>query len=420
MSGLQGVIGIVLIPVLAMALAEDRRAILSRPTVRFAAGALLLQFALAVLLLKLPASRTLFELAGEAVAALQRATDAGAGMVFGYLAGGPAPFEAAKPENAYILAFRMLPMILVVAALMRLLFHWGALQRIVAAFAYLLQRATGIGGPLATVASASIFLGPVEAPLLIRPYVARMGRGALLATMTAGMATVAGTVLALYSGLLSAHIPAAAGHLLAASILNVPAALLLARLAMPAGFQDTQDPRSLLVADDSGGSMDAIVRGTVEGLSIAASVAALLVVAVALVTLVNIILALAGSPFGIAPTLQTMLGYVCAPLAFIIGVPWNEAPAAGALLGQKFVLNEFLAYLELAETPAEVISDRTRLILAYALCSFANLGSLGIMIGGLTAMVPDRRDDVLAVAPRAVVLGFLAPLLTAAVVSLLN
>lgn len=420
MAGLQALLGIVLIPLLATALSQDPRAAFSRQTLRFAGGALVLLVGLAVVLLKLPALRILFEWAGKAVEGLQKATDAGAGMVFGYLAGGPAPFEAVAPENTYVLAFRMLPMILVVAALMRLLFHWGVLQRIVAAFAWLLRRATGIGGPLATVASASIFLGPVEAPLLIRPYVAGMGKGALLATMTVGMATVAGTVLALYSGILSPHIPAAAGHLLAASILNVPAALMLARLASVDSFAEMEDRPSRPSAEHSRSSMDALVCGTVEGLSIAATVAAMLVVAVALVTLINMFLGLVGAPFGVVPTLQSILGVLCRPLAYVIGIPWAEAQAAGALLGQKFALNEFLAYLELARVPVEAMSERTRLILTYALCSFANLGSLGIMIGGLTAMVPERRDEVVALGPRAVVLGFLAPLLTAAIVGVLS
>lgn len=415
----QGLIGLVAIPLFVLAISEDRRAVASREVSLFAAGALLLQVATAFLLLNAPGSRVLFEAVGAVVRAVQAATDSGAQMVFGYLAGGPAPFDAQFPQHGYVLGFRMLPVILVMAAIMRLLFHWGVLQRIVAAFAFLLRRVVGIGGPLATVSSASIFLGPIEAPLLIRPYVERMGRGALFATMTVGMATVAGTVLALYASILAPHIPDAAGHLLAASIMNVPAALMLARIAVPEDFSSRGGDGLAVAERDTRSSMDAVVRGTIEGLTIAASVGALLIVAVALVSLVNAVLGLAGAPFGAAPTLQGLLGLAGAPLAWIIGIPWSEAGAAGSLLGQKLVLNEFLAYLELAKLPAEQISDRSRLILMYALCSFANLGSLGIMIGGLCAMVPARRDDIVALAPKAVVVGYLATLLSGAVIGLL-
>ncbi|MGQ0672577.1 MAG: NupC/NupG family nucleoside CNT transporter [Hyphomicrobium sp.] len=414
----QGLIGLALIPLVVWLLSEDRAAARSPGMLGFMVGALALQAAIGVILLTFPPARTAFVWFGEAVTVLQRATDDGARLVFGHLAGGPSPYDTTRPEHGYVLAFRMLPMILVVAALMRLMFYWCVLQRVVAGFAFLLRRTIGIGGPLATVASASIFLGPVEAPLLIRPYVAAMGRGALFATMTVGMATVAGTVLALYASILAPQMPDAAGHLLTASIMNVPAALLLARLAVPDGFQAGEAARSFTIADESQSSMDAVTRGTLEGLAIAAAVGAMLVVAVALVSLVNAFLGAAGAPFGVAPTLQSVLGVLAAPLAWVIGIPWSEAPAAGALLGQKFVLNEFIAYLDLAATPAGVLSERTRLILGYALCSFANLGSLGILIGGLSAMVPERRSEIVALGPKALVVGYLATLMSAAIIGL--
>jgi CNT family concentrative nucleoside transporter len=368
----------------------------------------------------MPAARWVFDGLGQGVGALQRATDSGAQLVFGHLAGAPAPYESSRPEHGYVLAFRMLPMIIVMAALMRLLFYWGLLQRVVAAFAILLRRGIGIGGPLATVSSASVFLGPVEAPLLIRPYVAGMGRSDLFATMTVGLATVAGTVLALYASILGAYVPGAAGHLLAASIINVPGALLLARIAVPEADLPGSSPDRILVADDSRSSMDAVTRGTVEGLGMAATVGAMLIVAVAMVSLANEILASLGAPFGVSPSLQSLLGTMFAPLAWLLGIEASEAPAAGALLGQKLVLNEFLAYIELARTPPEALSERSRLILTYALCSFANLGSLGILVGGLTAMVPERRSDILALAPRALAVGFLATLLSGALIGVIE
>lgn len=415
---LHGLIGIVLIPALVWVMSEARAELSPGRVAGLVLATVAMQGLFALALLRLPAAEAVFSALSGAVAAVQQATDHGTRLVFGYLAGGPAPFEAKSPENGFVLAFAILPMIIVISALMRLFYHWGLLQRVVAGFAFLLRRGLGIGGPLATAASASIFLGPVEAPLMIRPYLRDMGRGALFATMVAGMSTVAGTVLALYASILAPHVPGAAGHLMAGSIMNIPGALLLARLYAPVGFDGSTAPEKLLIEADTRSGMDAVVTGTVEGLEIAARVAAMLIVMVALVALTDALLAGLVKPFGVVLTLEAMLGAVCRPLAWLIGIPWSETETAGTLLGKKFVLNEFLAYLDLARLPEGALSERTRLILTYALCSFANLGSLGILIGGLTAMVPERRNEVAALAPRAVVLGFLATLMSAAVIGL--
>ena len=232
----QSAIGVILIPLFVWVISENRRELGGVGAVRVIATGLLLQFALVALLLLMPWARTIFDGLGQGVLALQKATDAGAQLMFGYLAGGPTPFDMAKPENSFVVAFRVLPMILVLSALVRLLYHWGILQRVVQGFAYLLQRSFGTGGPLSTAAAASVFLGLVEAPLLIRPYLKGMGRGALFAAMAVSMATVAGTVMALYASILSSVVPGAAGHLVAASLINVPGALMLARLAVPSEF----------------------------------------------------------------------------------------------------------------------------------------------------------------------------------------
>ena len=303
-----------------------------------------------------------------------------------------------------------------ISALARLLYHWGVLQRVVGLFARLLQKSFGIGGPLGTVAAAKIFIGMVEAPLLVRPYLKSMGRGALFAAMAVGMATIAGTVMALYASVLEPVLPGAAGHVLAASLMNAPAALMLARLAVPAGFEGGPDTAHIELDNPPRSSMDAVVQGTVDGLKLLATVAAMLVVMVALVSLTNSLLGALTRPLGLAITLQGILGWFCAPIAFLLGIPWTEAVTAGSLIGQKIVLNEFLAYLDLARMPPEVISPRSRLIMTYALCGFANLGSLGIMVGGLTAMVPERRDDIVAMAPKSLLVGLLATLLSAAIV----
>ncbi len=383
---------------------------------RIVAIALTAQAAIALVLLKVPATRVLFDGIGQGVFALQRATDAGMQLVFGYLAGGPAPFEIKAPQNDFLLAFRGLPLILVLSALVHLLYHWGLLQRVVAVFAAGLRRIAGTGGPLGTVSAASIFLGIVEAPLMIRPYLKDMQRGALFATMVVTMATIAGTVMAIYATILDPLVPGAAGHLLAGSIMNVPGALMLARLAVPHGFDSGPASAEIVLSSQPQSSMDAIAQGTIEGIKLLATVIAMLVVMVSLVALVNAILALVAEPFGVKPTLQQLLGYLCAPLAWLIGIPAAESLTAGSLIGQKLVLNEFISYLDLARTPEAALSPRSRVILTYAMCSFANLGSLGILIGALTAMAPERRSEIVSLAPRAMIIGFLATLLSAAIV----
>ncbi|MEL7050046.1 MAG: nucleoside transporter C-terminal domain-containing protein, partial [Pseudomonadota bacterium] len=293
-----------------------------------------------------------FDGIGSAVLALQAATDQGAQLVFGYLAGGPPPYDAANPQNSFVLAFRILPLILVLSAIVRILYYWGILQRFVAAVAAILTRTTGAGGPLGTAAAASIFLGTVEAPLLVRPYLKTMGRGALFATMVAVMSTVAGTVMALYAGLLSSSVPGAAGHLVAASIMNVPGALMLARLSVPEGFAGGPKTAVIEMDDPPRSTMDALAQGVIDGIQLVATVAAMLIAVVALVALVNIMLGQLPSPFAEPVTLQLLLGYAFAPLAFLIGIPVSEAATAGSLLGQKLVLNEFLAYLDMVQLMA--------------------------------------------------------------------
>jgi concentrative nucleoside transporter, CNT family len=416
MLALQSLLGVVLIPIFAWLITEDRRHHTMRGGFTVIAAGLALQFVLAGVLLAMPWTRGVFDALGGGVLALQSATDEGAKLVFGFLAGGPAPFDVTKPHFGFVLAFRVLPMILVLSALVRLLYYWGVLQRVVQAFAWGLQRIFGTGGPLSTAAAASVFLGTVEAPLMIRPYLRDMGRGALFAAMTVSMATVAGTVMALYASILAPVVPGAAGHLVAASLVNVPGALMLSRLMVPRGFAGGPASAKITIEDAPHSSIEAITQGTMDGIRLVAAVAAMLIVMVSLVALFNSILALAGDIGGGPVTLQRALGLLCMPLAFVIGIPLNETATAGALIGQKVVLNEFLAYLELVKTPEGELSARSRLLLTYALCGFANLGSLGILVGGLSAMVPSRRAEIVELAPRAVLAGFLATMLTASVV----
>lgn len=413
---LQSLLGIIIIPMLAWAMSEDRAAGRGVAGLKLVAVGIALQFALAGLLLYMPWTQALFGVLADGVLALQAAADAGAQLVFGYLAGGPAPFKPERPEASFILAFRVLPLILMLSAIVRLLYYWGILQRIVQAAAWGLQRTFGTGGPLAMSAAGSVFLGLIEAPLLIKPYLREMPRGALFAAMAVTMATVAGTVMALYASILASAVPGAAGHLIVASVINVPGALLLSRLAVPEGFSGGPASADIAIDDAPTSSIDAISKGTFDGLHMVTAVAATLIVMVSLVALVNSILGLAGTIGGEKITLQLLIGYLCVPFAFIIGIPAAETVTAGGLIGQKLVLNEFLAYLDLLKVPAGDLSERTKLLITYALCGFANLGSLGILIGGLSVLCPERRPEILELAPKALVIGFLATLLTASII----
>ena len=410
---LQPLLGLTLITALAWALSENRRAV--RP--RLIVGGIGLQLLLALLLLKLPPAKQAFLALNDLVLALQRATQAGTELVFGFLGGGAAPFETLYPENSFVLAFRALPLLLVISALSALLFYWRVLPVVVRGFAWLLRHTLGTGGPLGLSAAANVFVGMTEAPLLIRPYLAGLSRGALFGVMTCGMATVAGTVMVLYASILGTAIPDALGHILTASLISAPAALMIAGILVPETGDLDADPAP--IASEARGAMDAITRGTLDAIPLWLNILAMLVVMVALVEIANQILGLLPAVAGEALTAQRVLGWIMAPLVWLIGIPWSEATAAGALMGIKTVLNELVAYLELAAIPEGTLSERSEIIMTYALCGFANFGSLGIMIGGLGAMAPERRPEIVALGMKSILAGTLATLMTGAVVGLL-
>lgn len=410
---IQGLLGLLLLTGFAWLISEDRGQVNWRVPV----AGLAVQFVIAVALLRIPVFQTIFLGFNDVVLALQAATEAGASFVFGYLGGGPAPFEINNPGNNFILAFRALPLILIVSALSALLFYWKILPLIVGAFAWLLQTTMGIGGALGLGAAANVFVGMIEAPLLIRPYLRQMSRGEIFALMVCGMATIAGTMMALYASILASAIPNAAGHILTASLISAPAALMIAHLMVPTDSARTGSVG--ILPSEAHSSMDAITRGTMDGLKLLAGVVAMLVVLVALVSLVNQLLALLPAVADSPISLERMLGWIMSPVAWLMGVPWQEAGIAGALLGTKTILNEFIAYLHLTGDMAAGLSDRTRLIMTYALCGFANLGSLGIMLGGLCAMAPERRKDFVSLGGKSVIAGTLATCLTGAMAGLI-
>jgi len=399
-QGLTGVAGLLL---LAWIFSEDRKTI---PWRAIASG-LVLQFVLALLLIKLPFAKEAFLALTDALNLFEKATQSGTAFVFGYLGGGPLPFAVTDATANFILAFRALPIVLVMSALSALLYHWGVLQQVVRAISWLLERSMRVGGVVGLSTAANVFVGMVEAPLLVRPWLARVSRGELFAIMVGGMASTAGSVLFLYAIILGKVIPDAVAHLLIASIVSAPAALVIAFVMVPPGSAATGGQLDL--KPESSSSMDALTRGTLEGAQLLVNVVAMLVVFVALVTLVNLVIA----PY----TLQGMLGWALAPLAWLAGIPWSEAQAAGSLLGTKTVLNELVAYVDLAGTTT--LSERSRVLMTYALCGFANFGSLGIMIGGMSTLCPERRPEIVSLGLKSIVAGTLATCLTAATVGLL-
>ncbi|HXS40846.1 MAG TPA: nucleoside transporter C-terminal domain-containing protein [Stellaceae bacterium] len=411
---MRGILGLGALLLLAWALSENRWRIPWRTVV----AGIALQFALALVFVKFPATASIFLLLNEAVDALQRATDAGTGFVFGYLGGGALPFAETHPGASYIFAFRALPLVLVISALASLLFYWGVLQRLVQGFAWLLRRAMGVGGALGLGAAVHVFVGNIEAPLLVRPYLRQMERGELFALMTCGMAGIAGTVMVLYASILGPVIPGSLGHILAASIISTPAGLAVAALMVPFG-SDPDAEAQLSLGEPMLSAMDALARGTADGIVFLANIAAMLIVAIACVTLINMALSWLPQVEGAPVTLQLLFAYAFRPVMWLIGVPANEVATAASLMGTKTVLNEFIAYVDLAHLPPAALSDRSRLIMTYAMCGFANFGSAGIMIGGMTAMCPERKHDILDLSLRSILSGTIATCMSGAVVGLL-
>jgi CNT family concentrative nucleoside transporter len=406
---LQSAIGLVAMAVLCWLLGGAQRPI---PWRAVAAG-LALQFALAIIMLHLPPVRAAFALLGTGVDALARATREGTVFVFGYLGGGPLPFAETRPGASFVLFFQALPIILVVGALSALLYHWRVLPLIVLGLSRLLRGAFGISGACGFSVAANVFVGMVEAPLLIRSWLARLTRSELFVVMTAGLAGIAGNMLVVYATFLAPVVPDAAGQLLTASLISAPAAIMAGLLMLPGPppreDSDADAPRLY----DS--TMDAITRGTADGLQLLLGIMAALIVFVALVALVNMVLIpLTGF------SLQQIAGWIFWPIALAMGIPLEQAGTVAQLLGVKTVVNEFVAYLQMAHTDAAALDPRSRLIVTYALCSFANFGSVGIMVAGMTAMCPERRTEIVRLGLPALVAGTLAACMTGAVVGVLT
>jgi CNT family concentrative nucleoside transporter len=422
MLQVQSAFGIAALLALAWAFGENRRAV----SVRQAAIGLAVTLITAVMLIKLPVVARAFGAINDVVGEISSASRAGTSFVFGYLGGGPLPFELKAPGAEFVLAFQALPIVLTMSVLTTLLFYWRILPPVVRGMAWLLERTLGVGGAVGLSTAANIFLGMVEAPLFIRPYLGELSRSELFLVMTGGMAGIAGTVLVLYATLLAPLIPDAAAHFVIASVLGAPAAILVSLIMVPEISDkrtggDLADPGLAADAQSHASStMDAIVKGTMAGVELLINIIAMLIVLVALVHLANALLGLLPDAGGAPITLQRMLGYAMAPVCWLLGLPWQQAVTAGSLMGTKTVLNELIAYVDLSKLGADALDPRSRLIMLYAMCGFANFGSLGIMVGGLGTMAPQRRMEINSLGLKSIVSGTLTTCLMGAIVGVLT
>jgi len=416
MPQLQSAFGIAALLAIAWALGENRRAV----SLKQAGLGLVVTLLTAVLLIKVPVVAHAFGAINDAVGAISAASRAGTSFVFGYLGGGTLPFDLKAPGADFVLAFQALPIVLVMSVLTTLLFHWHILPPIVRGMAWLLERTLRVGGAVGLSTAANIFLGMVEAPLFVRPYLTEMTRSELFLVMTGGMAGIAGTVLVLYATLLAPLIPDAAAHFVIASVLGAPAAILISLIMVPETSKRLTggalgDPDMHATS-----TMDAIVKGTSAGLELLMNIIALLLVLVALVHLANAMLSLLPAIGGADISLQRVLGLVMAPVCWLMGLPWSQAVTAGSLMGTKTVLNELIAYVDLSKLDSTALDARSRLIMLYAMCGFANFASLGIMIGGLGTMAPQRREEINALGLKSIVSGTLTTCLMGAIVGVLS
>jgi len=416
---LRGILGLAVLIGLAWAISENRK---DRPGWRWILGALALQGLLALLIVRVPAVWAAVGIVNDAVSAIEAATLRGSSYMFGYLGGAELPFslkEGAQPP--LVIAFQILPLVIVFSALSALLWHWGVLRWIVNGLSFLLRRSLGVSGVVGLSGGASVFLGVVEAPLVTRAYFARVSRSELFQIMTLTMATISGAILILYATTLKATVPDATAHMISASLISLPAALLIARLMVPPAVQDTATE---VDKEDRGlryeGSIDAVVKGTMDGMQLFLAVIAVIITVFALVALVDMALALFPAVDSEPLSLKRLLGWLLAPFMWLLGVPWGEAQAAGGLMGTKAILNEYVAYLELAASPPGTLGARGTLIVTYTLCGVANLASVGLLVSTIGTLCPERRAEAAGLGMKSWISGNLASAMTGAWIGLVT
>lgn len=410
---IQAGFGLVVFFFLAWLFSEDRQQV----NFKAAFMGLAIQVALAVIVTKFSVVRTAFLWVGGGVMALKDATVAGTSFVFGYLGGGEVPYHPKEGVNSFIFAFQALPMVIVISAIAMLLFHWRILPFIVKIFSGVFQKILGIGGALGVCAAAKMFLGQTEAPLLVRPYLGKFTRSELFTVMTAGMATTSISIMIIYAMILEGTVPDPITHILTASIISVPAAITISRVLIPQVGEETSG--HLIVPYQFSGSMEAVTQGTSDGVRLYMNILAMLIVFLAIVALVNSLLSFLPPIEGEQISLQLLLGYLLAPLAWLLGIPWEEAIPSGALLGKKTILNEIVAFIGLAEIPKGILSPKTDLIMTYALAGFANFSSIGIQIGGIGTMVPERKQEIISLGIKALIAGTIASCMSGSIIGIL-
>jgi concentrative nucleoside transporter, CNT family len=414
-ENVQSLIGIAVILLVCWLLSEDKK----RFPFGLAIGAIAMQAALVLFLFAVPQSRVILEGIGNGIDSISSATMQGMQFVFGYMGGGAQPYQVINQGALFVFALQVLPLILVISALAALLWHWGVLKVVIRVFGLIFEKLIGLGGASALGVSSGIFLGNVESMILIRGYLDKLTRSELFLMIVIGMANVSGSTMVAYVLMLTPVLPHAAGHILAASIVSAPAGVLLARIMLPERpdhKNETVDYDSALKYDSA---MDAITKGTTEGVNVVIGIASILIVMVALVALGNSILTVVPSWDNQPVTIERVLGILLSPLAWLIGIPWKEAQTGGYLLGVKMVLTEFVAYLDLAKISVDAMSPRTRIILTYALCGFANIASIGISVAGYSALIPTRRSEIIDMVWKGFLAAFLTTCLSAAVVGAL-
>ena len=414
----QALFGIGAFVVIAIVFSEPR----TLPGWRLLVAGLGLQFLFAFAVFNLNFLQQILSLINSGVNAVVKATEIGTLFVFGYLGGDPLnvdyPFSISEPGATLILAFRILPLILMFTVLSAILWHYRVLPTVIKGFSLVLRKSLKVSGAVGFSSAANIFIGMVESPALIRPYISVLTRSELFVVMSCGMATIAGSVMVFYSIILQGTLDDPLSHIITASVISAPAAIMIALIMVPEQAATVSEEVELSVEYTS--LMDAITKGAYDGVRLMVSVGAMLLVLVALVALLNSFFSLVPFPGEDPLTLQRLFGYMFAPLTWLMGIPWSEAQLAGALMGTKTVLNELLAFLALAELPGGSLSEKSTVIMTYALCGFANFGSLGIMIAGLTGMCPGRAIEIVELAPKSLISGTLATCMTGAIAGLLS
>ncbi len=405
-------LGLAFLTLIAWTISENRQ----KFPLKWSLGAIILQIILALVLLRVEFLQKLLAKAGVLVKILEKASKAGSSYMFGYLGGGSIPFETKEGAGTLIVAFEILPIILVMAALSAILWHWRLLPKAIKGLSFTLERSLNVSGAVGLGVGANFFLGVVESPLIIRAYIAQMNRTELFMVMVAGLSTVSGAVLVLYASVIEGVVSDATGHILTASLISLPASLLFAKIIVPGDSLTEATSFDQSIRYDS--TLDALVRGVEDGLKVFLSVMAMLLVIFALVFIMNEFLGIFPNVYGEPLTVNRMLGWIFAPIVLAFGIPIEEAYVAGQLMGTKAVLNEFIAYQQLSGLTSEDLSPKSAVIMTYALCGFANLASIGLQIATFGALAPSKRAEVASLGWRAWIAGNLATGATAAVASI--